>query len=135
MSIKLDWIENLPSPNPIVAAVGVNIENVVHSAIFKELAEAKIKLAIINCIDKAVKLLPKNIGDDSRYFLFEWNVVNSTLTIVVTDDSKENDSRHVVKCTMLTLNEKMNVLASSSEAMWQTKTEEFSESVKNLHLS
>ena len=49
---------------------------------------------------------------------------------MVTDDSKEKDSRHVVKCIMSTLDDKMNELASSSEDTWEAKTEEFSELVK-----
>ena len=68
MSIKLDWVENKSTLNPFKATAGVKIEHVVHLAFFKELGETKLKLAIINCIDKAVELLPKNIGDDSRYF-------------------------------------------------------------------
>ena len=130
MRIKLDWVENEPTLNPFEAAVGINIEHVVHLAFFKELGETELKSAIIDCIDKAVELLPQNIGDDSRYFLFEWDLVYSTLTVVVTDDSKENDSRHVVKCIMSTLDEKMSELASTSERTWEAKTKEFSELVK-----
>ena len=130
MNIKLDWTESQPTPSLLEAAVGSKIEHVIHLAYFKELGEDKLKLAVINCIDKAIELLPQNIGDDSRYLLFEWDVVHSTLTIVMTDDSKEKDSRHITKCIMSALDEKMNELASTSEKAWENKREELSESVK-----
>ena len=127
---KLNWVEHEPTINPFEAVVGIKTEHVVHLALFKELGESNLKLAVIDCINKAVELLPKNINDNSRYFLFEWDIVYSTLTVVTTDDSKESDSRHIVKCIMSTLDERMNNLASTSEEKWEVKTEEFSQLVR-----
>ena len=131
MSIKLDWIESKPALNPFEAAAGSKTEHVVYLAHFKELGEAELKSAFISCIEKAIELLPKNIGDDSRYLLFEWDVVYSALTVVVTDDTKQNDSRYITKCIMSTLDEKMKELATTSENSWESKTEEFSELVRD----
>lgn len=72
-----------------------------------------------------------NIGIDSQYFMVEWDVDNATLTVVVTDDAKKNDSKHVVNCHMSTLDKKMNELAISSKASWETQTAEFSETVRD----
>lgn len=54
---------------------------------------------IVNqCIEKAACLLAENLTDESRYLMFEWQQDKKELTIVVTDDSKLNDSQHIVKC-------------------------------------
>ena len=53
---------------------------------------------IVNqCIEKAAYLLAENLTDESRYLMFEWQQDKKELTIVVTDDSKLNDSQHIVK--------------------------------------
>ena len=73
-------------------------ERVIHSASLEATSDEKMQQGIDACIEKACGLLENNIQDDSRYMLFGWDVDTSTLTIVVTDDEKERDSRNVVQC-------------------------------------
>jgi hypothetical protein len=57
------------------------------------------------CIEKAITLLPNNINDDSLYFLVEWCSNSSTLSVVVTDDSKQKESPEVTSCSYSMINE------------------------------
>ncbi|MFT5420964.1 MAG: hypothetical protein ACI9D5_001717 [Candidatus Endobugula sp.] len=56
------------------------------------------------CIEKAITLLPNNINDDSLYFLVEWCSNSSTLSVVVTDDSKQKESPEVTSCSFSMIN-------------------------------
>jgi hypothetical protein len=60
----------------------------------------ELNIAVIHSIDKAVSLLSENIGDESRYLLFEWQQAKSCLTVVVTDDTKSIDSPQKVVLEM-----------------------------------
>jgi len=128
MSISLNWEERKPSANLFEEAAGTEREHVVYSAIFNEGKDKLIERAVQACIEKAVSFIPDNVTNESRYFLFEWDVVCSTLTIVVTDDSKENDSKIVVKCLMSVLDENTNT--NKSESAWSDKTAEYAQLVK-----
>jgi len=119
------------SANPTDAGVDRNVEIIEHLANIEELSKAKLKLGVIDCIDKATSLLSKNIGDDSRYLMFEWNVADSVLVVVVTDDAKENDSEHVVKCSMTSHADEMKKVEAISVSEWENKTQEFSETVRD----
>ncbi|MBV1909217.1 MAG: hypothetical protein KUG78_07825 [Kangiellaceae bacterium] len=127
MNTKLNWVANEQIQT---LADGTNVEQVVHFASINEITESALKAAVIDSIDKAVGLLNENIEDDSRYLLFEWDVTNSTLVIVVTDDSKESDSRQLVKCKLLALDQQMTELANASENERESKAEEYSELVQ-----
>jgi len=71
---------------------------IIHFAKLDPLSGERTEFAIQMSIDKAVSLLSDNINDNSRYFLVEWDEVNSNLRILVTDDSKQTDSKYVVTC-------------------------------------
>jgi len=75
---------------------------------FNERSDKLVAEAVQVCIEKAVSFLPDNVADESRYFLFEWDIEQSTLTIVVTDDTKKSDAKFVVKCSMSALKEEIN---------------------------
>jgi hypothetical protein len=126
--MKLNWVEDKSTLDTSADAQGV--EQVVHSASIEEASEAGLKVAVIDSIDKANSLLSDNIGDDSRYLLCEWDVNNSTLTVVVTDDDKKNDSRQVVKCTMSSHAKNMKALEISSKDEWEVKTQEVADFVR-----
>ena len=51
-----------------------------------------LKLAIEACAEKAISLLEENIQDDSLYFMFEWDSTCTTLTVILTDASKQQDA-------------------------------------------
>ena len=121
MSISLDWEESKPTLNLFEETAGIEKEHVVYFAIFKEGNDKLIELAIQACIDKAIGFLLENVVDESRYLLFEWDVVSSTLTIVVTDDLRENDSRYVVKCLMSALDGEVNAIEYASTIKYWIK--------------
>jgi hypothetical protein len=93
MSIKLDWKNN----NQTECMTTFNGES-----------EKEIDVAIEACIEKAVSFFPDHVTDDSRYFLFEWKIETSILTIVVTDDAKQNDANFKIQCCMSALNDTIN---------------------------
>ncbi|MBB5210638.1 hypothetical protein [Microbulbifer hydrolyticus] len=105
--MDLMWtIENAGSPAGTTSED--SSERVIHSASLEVTSDEKMQQAIDACIDKACGLLENNIQDDSRYMLFGWNVDTSTLTIVVTDDEKEHDSRNVVQCQFTATDESLD---------------------------
>ncbi|WP_226704397.1 hypothetical protein [Microbulbifer elongatus] len=75
-----------------------NGEHVVHRCSVEYYSDQDAEIAINACIDKTCGLLDSNIQYHSRYLLFGWDTTSSTLTIVVTDDEKQRDSRDVVQC-------------------------------------
>lgn len=60
--------------------------------------EAAIKLGLEAALEKAVSLLDRNVRDESRYLLCEWNAPEAWLQIVVSDDGKSQDAPEVVEC-------------------------------------
>lgn len=76
--------------------------------------------ALAQAVEKAVSLLADNIRDESRYFLFEWDTATSTLTIVVTDDDKKNDSPKVVQITLSGVNDILEAPQQHAGSEWTT---------------
>lgn len=128
--MHLNWIVN-QTENPFESAVGDNAQYIVHLAEFTESDNEGVFKAIECCIDKAVSMLDSNIVEGSMYLLFEWDVVYSMLTIVVCDESKEMDSKHVVKCSFLGLDTEMNN-DDLSEDEWEAKVDEYAQGVKQF---
>lgn len=69
-----------------------------HAALMNDSGEQQVRHAIESCADKAIHLLKNNIQDDSLYLLFEWDLLTTSLNIVVTDSSKTQDAPEVVHC-------------------------------------
>jgi len=128
MTIKLDWKENKLVSRSLETAAANENEQVEYNAIFNEHSEEQLKVAVQACIEKAVSFLSENVIDESRYFLFEWNIEHSTLTIVVTDDTKKNDAKFVVKCCMSALNKEINSI--DSDLAKEEKALEYSDFIK-----
>ena len=83
--MPLEWnVNNTDSPRYL------------HQAVCNEASEAAIKDVIDGSIERAIDCLHENIQDDSLYFLVEWDEVTSSLTIIVTDDSKQKESPHKI---------------------------------------
>ncbi|WP_269620313.1 hypothetical protein [Zhongshania sp. BJYM1] len=88
-------------------------------------AESDFDPLIVACVDKAVSQLADNINDESRYLIFEFGD-GDILKIVVSDDSKTQDSAHSVVCDMSAMRQ---CLAESTH--WKFKDESFAEIVKH----
>lgn len=123
MNNEFDWKEQTVSAN-----LHSKQDQIEYSTSLNGYSDEEIKMALKATIEKAVTCLPKNIEDNSRYFLFEWQTESSSLTIVVTDDTKKNDSLYRVTCKMTALNHTLSKreLASSTE----DKIEAYSDFVK-----
>lgn len=76
---------------------------IIHSTSVSETSEKTVRHIIEAATDKAIGLLDKNIQDDSLYLLFEWNLNQTTLNILVTDASKTADSPASVCCIFSSL--------------------------------
>lgn len=118
--MNLDWKEN-KAANPFETLLGEDTEYTVHFADCEEVLDEKVQSAINAGIEKSVGLLELNLRDDSMYLLFEWDVVYSTLTIVVTDESKEKDSGHVIKCSFPELDREMNTVSEDTDNAWESR--------------
>ena len=83
--MPLEWnVNNTDSPRYL------------HQTVCNEPNEAAIKEVVDGSIERAIDCLHENIQDDSLYFLVEWNDAESSLTIIVTDDSKQKESPHKI---------------------------------------
>lgn len=111
--MKLDWQVH-KKPNH-VSSSAEGIPSFIHLTTVPEYDESGINAAVILSIDKAVSLLCKNIDDNSRYFIFEWDVVHSILSIAVTNDKKESDAPEVVQCCFSGLAENITAANEKSE--------------------
>jgi len=83
-------------------------ERVIHYANLEVTSDDETQRAIDTCIEKTCGLLENNFQEDSRYLLFGWDADASTLTIVVTDDEKQRDSRNVVECQFTATDEPLD---------------------------
>jgi hypothetical protein len=80
------------------------IENkIVHSISVTETSEKFVRHIIESSADKAINSLKRNIQDDSLYLLFEWNMDEAKLTIVVTNASKTHDAPESICCIFSSL--------------------------------
>lgn len=80
--MTLNWIEteNNHGELALVAAVMDSAE------------ESRLQLAVDQAIEYAVQLMTKNVRDESRYFICEWDIQEKVLNVVVTDENKSNES-------------------------------------------
>ena len=127
--ISLSWEEKI-----IEAPSAVSIENgadyMAYAVNCHETADEYICRVIGECVEKAVELLPLNISDDSMYLLFEWDVEQSVLSIVVTDESKSKDAARMVRSCFPALNEQHSCLKQQSVDEWQLKISACQESIR-----
>jgi hypothetical protein len=73
---------------------------VVYSTSYGGHEEKQAQQLVDKVMDKAIEILPLNIRDDSRYFLVQWCKDDGCLSIVVTDETKQCDSRWRVECRL-----------------------------------
>lgn len=115
--MKIEW-EVLSAP----ATNGVKARYFIQSA---AQLEAELAPLLAACVNKAVDELHSNILDNSLYLLFEFDK-NLVLNIVVTDESKQQESPYRVVCDMALL---QPYLLESTH--WKFKGEEFADVVKH----
>lgn len=127
--MKLKWNKS-KGANALETAAGGDVEYVVNFSDCMDGSEAVVFNAFTQSIEKAIGFLSENVKDESMYFLFEWDVTYSMLTVVVTDDLKKNDSPYVVKCSMSGLEREMTSLKDRSEDEWKLKTAECSSNIQ-----
>lgn len=106
-------------------------EHSVFFAEFEEVEEDLVKLYIVACIDKSIALLTKNITEMSLYYLCEWDMRCSTLTIVITDETKSIDSKNIVKCSFNHANKKFHKVGCSSFIEWENAMNSYAGIVRN----
>lgn len=92
------------------------VESIVYLAQSDKSEDLEVKQDIDECIAKAIELLDENVKDQSMYLLFEWDIENSKLTAVVTDESKKNDSSQVVECQFTSINDRLQAFKASSDS-------------------
>ena len=92
-----------------------------------EMDGAAIYEALGQAVEAAVKFLPDNMKDESRFFMFEWDAACFTLTIVVTDDDKKSDSPKVVKLSLSGLGK---ALQGDGVSEWAATPAECADNIK-----
>jgi len=114
--VALNWQRNISDGlnGDLRSAGEKNVEGVEFFAECGDCSDQAVRSAVGECIDKAVEVLASNLRDDSMYFMCEWNAQRSSLTIVVTDEFKTNDSACVVTCRMSMWSNQMQALRSDS---------------------
>jgi hypothetical protein len=115
--MKIEWeVLSVPATN------GVKARYFIQSA---AQLEAELAPLLAACVNKAVDELHSNILDNSLYLLFEFDK-NLVLNIVVTDESKQQESPYRVVCDMASL---QPYLLESTH--WKFKGEKFADVVKH----
>lgn len=71
-----------------------------HSATCSDNTELAIKSSVLACADYAFTLFNESVEDDSMYCLFEWNQEERSLVVLVTDDTKQKEGKHLVKVAL-----------------------------------
>lgn len=73
---------------------------VLHKASSAENTQDSIKKAVLECATHAFSLFDENVKNESMYCLFNWDYSQQTLTIDVTDPSKQILAKHTVQLTL-----------------------------------
>ncbi len=76
-----------------------------HSSICDQATESGIKLSALEAADYALVMLGESIDDDAMYCLFDWDESQSTLSIVVTDQSKACDGKNIISIRFSGIND------------------------------
>lgn len=70
---------------------------VLHRAVSAENTQDSIKCIVLECATYAFSLFDENVKNESMYCLFDWDYAQQTLTIDVTDPSKQILAKHTVQ--------------------------------------
>lgn len=92
---------------------------VLHDATSDASTEHALKLAISECVEKSAQLMHLNIVDESQLMMYGWDPIQATLTVVMTDISKQHDSVHTCRCVFPSLSQQLaeaEQASSSSQA-------------------
>lgn len=92
---SLDWVEQRSEQG----------EEVVVSASSSATSESELQAAVDTAVERAVELMARNVKDESRYFICEWNTPKALLNIVVTDDSKTFESPVALELEIPSMNQ------------------------------
>ncbi|MFV8781164.1 hypothetical protein ACNKU7_01965 [Microbulbifer sp. SA54] len=125
----LEWSKNT-GPNPFGVVVGDLTEHEIHFSDRESEDDRSVNSDVIDCLDYSISFLHKNIKHNSRFFLIEWDVVYSVLTIVVTDDAKEIDSPIAVKCQFTHIDRRFQPECFASISEWESSVKDYAENVK-----
>jgi hypothetical protein len=96
MFMSLEWEEEVISIS--AAVVAGSSETIACIGRCNDSDAALIRRAICETVEKAVELIALNVNDHSRYLIFEWDIEQSLLTVVVSDDNKVLDAPRIVQC-------------------------------------
>ncbi|RYG14522.1 MAG: hypothetical protein EOO07_16760 [Chitinophagaceae bacterium] len=80
-----------------------NENRISHITRSAETSENGVRHCVEAAVDKAISLFKTNIQDDSLYLLFDWNLFEAKLNIIITNASKNNDSAESVCCVFPSL--------------------------------
>lgn len=127
--MSLVWKEN-KKINQNKTKVSISSETVIHSSECNGISDSDFQITINQCIDKATELLERNFNTDSMYLLFEWDLLSSILTIVLTDESKKNDSSDIVMCAFPKVADALNITQETSDQVRQSKVNGFSDDIQ-----
>lgn len=73
---------------------------VLHKAGSAQNTQDSIKRVVLECATHAISLFDENVKNESMYCLFDWDYSKQTLTINVTDPSKQILAKHTVQLTL-----------------------------------
>lgn len=110
----LEWKED-QLLNPFGFAKDDSGEYKVFTAKSVAVSKDDVYLDLAKSLQMAISKLDVNVTDSSLFFLIHWEPASSILTISVTDDS-----RVVVRCSFLALEEKIQATVSSQEEFSDT---------------
>lgn len=102
----MKFIQSTPSTHPMDAVVGIYDRFVIHTSEYDG-HDNGIEKAIFETAEYATNLLAKNLRDNSKYFLFTLDQVNSNLTISVVSDDFESESEHVTRLIFENIQKKL----------------------------
>ncbi|WP_444921634.1 hypothetical protein ACJJID_04290 [Microbulbifer sp. CnH-101-G] len=115
------------STSPFEEVTGGVAEYEVHSTESPALSSDDIYQDLAENLERAVSKFNQNVNDTSRFFLIHWEPLASTLTLSVTDDQRENDSRVLVRCHFTALEKQLQESEYESDSEKQAALGMFSE--------
>lgn len=130
MSIK--WKAEKSAPDPFAAAVGDMITYHVSYGNSDAITDGDIKIDLTEVIEKALAFARSATGERAANMLFLWDAVYCCLTVVCSDEAMMEDSPHVTKCSIDSLEAEIYEIPPEDDALFERESKSISEKIQGM---
>jgi len=130
--MTITWQAEKSAPDPFATAVGDTIEYHVAYGNSDAVSESDIKTDLAEVIENALPFARSATGQRAANMMFLWDAVYCCLTIVCSDETMMEDSPHVTKCSIDSLEAKVYEIPMEDDAFLERELIVISETIRGM---